>query len=137
MSGEEEKKPTVANLYAKQKEWGNDISRERNKGLFKRILKEGSVSDKPVDGSKVEVHYVGRLLDGTVFDSSRERETTFEFVLGNSESMHNQDVICDRIRIRFPAHTHTHTHTHIHMHARTHMHTHSALKGCPPFVLFV
>jgi FKBP-type peptidyl-prolyl cis-trans isomerase len=82
MSGEEEKKPTVANLYAKQKEWGNDISRERNKGLFKRILKEGSVSDKPVDGSKVEVHYVGRLLDGTVFDSSRERETTFEFVLG-------------------------------------------------------
>ena len=85
MSEQDGKKPAPANPYAKHKEWGDDISRERNKGLFKRILAAGAGRDKPVDGSKVEVHYVGRLLDGTVFDSSRDRGDTFEFVLGNSE----------------------------------------------------
>lgn len=36
-----------------------------------------------VDGSQVEVHYVGTLLDGSVFDASRTRSTPFSFKVGS------------------------------------------------------
>ncbi len=36
-------------------------------------------------GDRVAVHYEGRLLDGTVFDSSYEREEPLEFVIGQGQ----------------------------------------------------
>ncbi len=46
-------------------------------------LKEGS-GDEVVSGKLVSVHYEGTLSDGTVFDSSYNRGTPFEFTLGQN-----------------------------------------------------
>ncbi len=38
--------------------------------------------DPAARGDKVKVHYTGRLTDGTVFDTSLERDEPLEFTLG-------------------------------------------------------
>jgi peptidylprolyl isomerase len=50
-------------------------------GLKYVDLKIGA-GPQPATGQTVRVHYVGRLLDGTKFDSSRDRHQPFEFALG-------------------------------------------------------
>lgn len=47
-------------------------------GLQYKVLKEGTGASPKAD-STVKVHYEGRLLDGTVFDSSKERGEPIEF----------------------------------------------------------
>ncbi|GAB6034148.1 FKBP-type peptidyl-prolyl cis-trans isomerase [Galenea microaerophila] len=51
-------------------------------GLQYKIIKEGK-GPHPTDDSTVIVHYEGRLLDGTVFDSSYKRGTPLKFQLDN------------------------------------------------------
>ncbi|MBN1118037.1 MAG: FKBP-type peptidyl-prolyl cis-trans isomerase [Bacteroidales bacterium] len=53
---------------------------ETESGLQYRIIKEGT-GISPAETDKVEVHYTGKLLDGTVFDSSVERGESIEFGL--------------------------------------------------------
>lgn len=50
-------------------------------GLIYVCTKPGK-GPKPAANQKVKVHYTGRLLDGTVFDSSVERGEPIEFPLG-------------------------------------------------------
>ena len=64
---------------------GEDISTEKNGGLYKKILREGSGDYTTPPGSTAIVHYVGQLTDGTTFDSSRERKEPFEFSLGEGK----------------------------------------------------
>ncbi len=47
-------------------------------GLQYKVLKAGA-GDSPLDNDVVKVHYTGTLIDGTVFDSSRERGEPIEF----------------------------------------------------------
>ena len=46
----------------------------------------------PPHGSRVWVHYVGRLEDGTVFDSSRGRDQPLEFKLGVGQLISAYDI---------------------------------------------
>ena len=47
-------------------------------GLLYKVIKQGEGA-LPVDTSKVEVNYEGKLIDGTVFDSSYKRNKTATF----------------------------------------------------------
>ena len=49
-------------------------------GLQYIVLKEGT-GEKPTETSKVNVHYTGTLIDGTVFDSSVEKGKPAEFLV--------------------------------------------------------
>ena len=66
-------------FLAKNKADNSDI-RETSTGLQYRVIRKGN-GDSPVVVDKVKVHYVGRLIDGTVFDSSYERGEPTEFGL--------------------------------------------------------
>mmetsp|Transcript_3145 Transcript_3145/g.3298 ORF Transcript_3145/g.3298 Transcript_3145/m.3298 type:complete len:489 (-) Transcript_3145:398-1864(-) len=53
-------------------------------GLLKKILVEGSGAS-PETGDEVKAHYTGTLLDGTKFDSSRDRGKPFQFMVGTGQ----------------------------------------------------
>lgn len=61
--------------YAKQKGVKSTAS-----GLLYKVIKEGDGA-MPTDTSEVEVHYEGKLVDGTVFDSSYKRGETATFAV--------------------------------------------------------
>ena len=46
------------------------------------MVTEAGNGEKPEVGKPVTMHYTGKLLDGTVFDSSVERNEPFQFILG-------------------------------------------------------
>ena len=70
----------IAEEFLEKNKKSNPEIKETPTGLQYRILKEGTGSS-PSSTDKVKVHYVGKLLDGTVFDSSVERGEPSEFGL--------------------------------------------------------
>lgn len=70
-----------------------DIVKDMDKtdsGLFYKITREG-FGDHPSKGSNVSVHYRGMLLDGTVFDSSHQRNEPIRFQLGEGRVIQGWD----------------------------------------------
>lgn len=64
---------------------GEDITPKKDGGVLKLVKREGTGAELPMTGDKVFVHYVGTLLDGTPFDSSRERGEKFSFEIGKGQ----------------------------------------------------
>lgn len=53
-------------------------------GIGELVIEDIVVGDgeEIQQGQLISVHYVGTLADGTVFDSSRDRETPFQYIFG-------------------------------------------------------
>jgi len=66
-------------FLAKNKQENPDV-KETPTGLQYRVIKEGE-GDSPSQTDRVKVHYAGKLIDGTEFDSSYERGEPTEFGL--------------------------------------------------------
>ena len=59
-------------------------------GVIRKVIEDGS-GTAPKAGMRVKVHYTGTLIDGTKFDSSRDRGKPFEFTLGKGEVIKGWD----------------------------------------------
>ncbi|XP_051512092.1 peptidyl-prolyl cis-trans isomerase FKBP4-like [Myxocyprinus asiaticus] len=71
---------------------GEDITPKKDGGVLKLVKNEGTGTESPMTGDKVFVHYVGTLLDGTQFDSSRDRGEKFSFELGKGQVIKAWDI---------------------------------------------
>lgn len=84
VSGEPEPQDVTGMEYQRE-EGDEDLSPAGDGRLLKRVLKEGAGSDLPWGGCNVTVHYTGTLLDGSKFDSSKDRDQPFQFMLGKGK----------------------------------------------------
>lgn len=76
------------------------MSPAKDGALLKKVVTAGTGDAIPDDVSvEVKVHYTGYLLDGSKFDSSRDRDEQFSFKLGAGQVIKGWDVGVATMRI--------------------------------------
>ena len=68
-----------------------DITPTKDGGVMKEILRRGTGGSYPLTGDTVFIHFVGTLLDGTKFESSRDQGVPVEFSQGSGK---NNAILC-------------------------------------------
>jgi FKBP-type peptidyl-prolyl cis-trans isomerase len=69
----------------------NNITAEPTASGLIYVETEEGTGPQPQAGQRVKVHYTGKLLDGTKFDSSLDRGQPFEFALGQGQVIKGWD----------------------------------------------
>lgn len=66
-------------------------------GVLKELIQPGQ-GEYPEEGNEIHAHYVGKLMDGTVFDSSRDRNKEFTFTLGRGNVIKAWDIAFSKMQ---------------------------------------
>lgn len=106
LKGEVEKNGALARDYY-SKEVMDPATQKGEEGLLIKFLVKGKGTRKPKATDTVKVHYVGTLVSGDVFDSSRARNEPAEFPLDRVIRCWTlgvqQMVVGDRVKLSCPA----------------------------------
>ena len=73
-------------------------AKKTNTGIRYIILQEGS-GEMPKPGDKVAVLYVGRLLNGTVFDQATEKDKAFTFRVAREQVIQGWDQVLPLMKV--------------------------------------
>lgn len=66
-------------------EYKKDLMRTAEENMWAmKTLKTGDATHYPKPGDSVRVHYESRLIDGTLFDSSKRRSQPLHFMVGRN-----------------------------------------------------
>ncbi len=69
----------------------NNLKVEKTESGLYYIIDKPGTGGFPKPGQRVEVHYTGTLLDGSKFDSSKDRDQSFKFPLGQGRVIKGWD----------------------------------------------
>ncbi len=76
------------NLFKSQSQTQNNQMPQTGYAVQEVSVGTGALAEP---GDKVTVHYIGRLTNGQVFDSSRDSNTPFSFTLGGGQVIRGWD----------------------------------------------
>ena len=73
---------TVQTTKEEAQKMSVNTTNEKSMDMDIKTTQEGTGEQRSKTGDTLAVHYTGKLIDGTKFDSSVDRGTPFEFVIG-------------------------------------------------------
>ncbi|EGC29852.1 hypothetical protein DICPUDRAFT_42301, partial [Dictyostelium purpureum] len=53
-------------------------------GISKIIKTSGNATNFPFDGDRIYIHLIGKIIEGTIFENTREK-SSFSIILGSPE----------------------------------------------------